>query len=92
MNLPNYFMADLPAEAELTAPTLREACHTLKRNRAQYLVQHSTQAIVNILAHVADRWLEPANAFRKIALIKVLPPPGSPLPSSPEAWTLSFMN
>ena len=32
MNLPNYFLADLPPEAVLTAPMIRDACQTLKRN------------------------------------------------------------
>ena len=37
MNLPNYFLADLPPEATLTAAIIRDACQTLRRNRAQYL-------------------------------------------------------
>ena len=37
MNLPNYFLADLPPEATLSPAMVTEACQTLKRNRAQYL-------------------------------------------------------
>jgi hypothetical protein len=37
MNLPNYFLADLPPEATLSAAMITEACQTLKRNREHYL-------------------------------------------------------
>ena len=37
MNLPNYFLADLPPEATLTGAMIHEACQTLKRNRETYL-------------------------------------------------------
>jgi hypothetical protein len=47
---------------------LREACQTIKRNRAQFLARHTTQDIINMLAQVAAGWLEPANPFRKLAL------------------------
>ena len=42
MNLPNYFLADLPQEATLTATMVGEACQTLKRNRERYLAGRST--------------------------------------------------
>ena len=54
MNLPNYFIADLPPEATLTPAMLLEACQTLKRNRDQYLAGRSTEQIVGILSTVAD--------------------------------------
>lgn len=68
MNLPNYFLADLPAEAMLTAMTVTHACQTLKRNREKYLVGRPTQALVEILCGVAENWLQPEYAFRKLAL------------------------
>ncbi len=37
LNLPSYFLADLPPEAELTAGLITEACQTLKRNRERSL-------------------------------------------------------
>ena len=37
MNLPNYFLADLPPEAALSPLMISEACQTLKRNREQFL-------------------------------------------------------
>ena len=42
MNLPNYFLADLPPEAALTPTMIAEACQTLKRNRESYLATRST--------------------------------------------------
>jgi len=33
MNVPNYFMADLPAEATVTPAMLSDACQTLRRKR-----------------------------------------------------------
>ena len=68
MNLPNYFLADLPAEATLTPTMLSEACLTLKRNRQAYLTQRSTQSLVTMLGALAQRWLQPEFPFRKLAL------------------------
>ena len=49
MNLPNYFLADLPPEATLSPAMITEACQTLKRNREQYLAARSTDGMVKIL-------------------------------------------
>lgn len=68
MNLPNYFLADLPPEATLSPTLIAEACATLKHNRESYLVRRSTEHIVQILAEVAAGWLEPENLFRQLAL------------------------
>jgi len=68
MNLPNYFLADLPPEAVLSPAMVAEACRTLKRNRAQYLVQRSTDSLVVVLCDVEEAWLEPDIAFRRLAL------------------------
>jgi hypothetical protein len=68
MNLPNYFLADLPPEATLSAGLVEEACQTLKRNRERYLANRSTQGLVNVLAGVAQSWLDPQSAFRQLAL------------------------
>ena len=43
MNLPNYFLADLPPEATLSPAMITEACQTLKRNRERYLAGRSTE-------------------------------------------------
>src|ERR1044072_8147968 len=68
MNLPNYFLADLPPEATLTAPMITEACQTLKRNREKYLAGRSTASMVDLLCEVAEAWLRPDDPFRKLAL------------------------
>src|SRR5476651_1564732 len=68
MNLPNYFLADLPREATLSPTMIAEACQTLKRNRERYLLNRSTENLVKVLSDVADGWLEASNSFRKLAL------------------------
>jgi len=68
MNLPNYFLADLPPEATLSASMLSEAGDTLKRNRLRYLAPRSTASLINLLCDIASRWLEPDYSFRKLAL------------------------
>ncbi|MFZ0827403.1 MAG: acyl-CoA reductase [Verrucomicrobiia bacterium] len=68
MNLPNYFLADLPPEATLSPAMIAEACQTLKRNRAQYLAHRSTDSLIRILCSVAEAWLKPDHAFRRLAL------------------------
>ncbi len=68
MNLPNFFLADLPPEAVLSPAIIAEACQTLKRNRERYLANRSTESLVKVLADVADGWLETDNKFRKLAL------------------------
>lgn len=68
MNLPNYFLADLPPETVLSPLMLSEACQTLKRNREQYLLRHSTQDRIHLVSEVAGHWLKPGNRFRELAL------------------------
>jgi acyl-CoA reductase LuxC len=70
MNLPNYFLADLPPDATLTAAMVSDACQTLKRNRESYLADRSTQSRIEILCGVAENWLHPEYPFRKLALEK----------------------
>lgn len=68
MDLPNYFLADLPPEATLTPGMITEACQTLKKNRAQYLTHRSTAGVINALSALAADWLKPENQFRRLAL------------------------
>ena len=68
MNLPNYFLADLPPDASLSPAMIAAACHPLKRNREKYLRSRSTDDLVTILCEVAVEWLQPANKFRRLAL------------------------
>ncbi len=66
--LPNYFLADLPAEVTLSPAMIGEACQTLKRNREQYLVMRSTGSLVTALSNLARSWRDPNYAFRQLAL------------------------
>ena len=68
MNLPNYFLADLPPEATLSPTMVGEACQSLKRNRERYLAHRPTHSLVHILSDVAQSWLRPDYPFRKLAL------------------------
>jgi hypothetical protein len=68
MDLPNYFLADLPPEATLSPVMISEACQTLKRNREQFLARRSLQSMVNFFTRLAENWLEPEFPFRKFAL------------------------
>jgi hypothetical protein len=68
MNLPNYFLADLPADTTLGSSLVTEACHSLKRNRQKYLATRTTQSMIELLTGLAREWLEPENPFRKLAL------------------------
>ena len=68
MNLPNYFLADLPPEARLGAGMIREACQTLRRNREQYLAPRPTSRLIETLGDLAANWLEPHDPFRQLAL------------------------
>jgi len=68
MNLPDYFLADLPPDAPLTPAIITAACHTLRRNREKYLAPRQTGEVVGILCDVAAGWLRPENKFRRLAL------------------------
>jgi hypothetical protein len=68
MNLPNYFLADLPADADLSPTIVTEACQTLKRNRDRYLASRSTQSLIQTLSKLASEWLQADSPFRKLAL------------------------
>lgn len=68
MNLPNYFLADLPAEATLSPAMISEACQTLKRNRENYLARRPGSALIESLSQLARQWLEPQFPFRILAL------------------------
>ncbi|HEV2393176.1 MAG TPA: acyl-CoA reductase [Verrucomicrobiae bacterium] len=70
MNLPDYFIADLPPEAAVNPALIGEACQTLKRNRERYLAHRSTHSLVHLLSELAKSWLNPEFPFRKLALEK----------------------
>jgi Acyl-CoA reductase (LuxC) len=68
MNLPSYFLADLPPEAELTAGLITEACQTLKRNGQQFLDGRTTGSIIRVLDRLGRDWLSADFPFRQRVL------------------------
>ncbi|HWN95480.1 MAG TPA: acyl-CoA reductase [Methylomirabilota bacterium] len=68
MELPNYFIADLPREHAVTPKLVIEACETLKRNRERFLSGRPTSSIVGVLSATAQSWLREENPFRRLAL------------------------
>lgn len=68
MNLPNYFLADLPPEAPLRPDMIVEACQTLKRNRERFLLPRSTDSVIQMLVEVARLWLMPHSPWKAMAL------------------------
>jgi hypothetical protein len=68
MNLPSYFLADLPPEAELTAGLITEACQTLKRNGEQFLEGRTTESIIRVLDRLGRDWLSADFPFRQRVL------------------------
>ena len=68
MNLPNYFLADLPPGTTLSPQLIADACVTLKRNREQHLASRTTAQMVKRISDLAENWLQPEFSFRKLAL------------------------
>jgi len=68
MTLPNYFLADLPPEAQPTPSMVREACCAIRHNRAHYLLPWTTPALIRLLSSVAEDWLDAASPLREMAL------------------------
>ena len=68
MNLPNYFLADLPPDAPLTAGMIHDACQAMKRNRAQYLAGRTTESLIALLGELGANWMRPDYPLRLCAL------------------------
>ncbi|HEV2694514.1 MAG TPA: acyl-CoA reductase [Verrucomicrobiae bacterium] len=68
MNLPDFYLADLPPEATLSPSMITDSCHALKRNREKYLSSRPLDGIIKTLCDVGAEWLQPENKFRKLAL------------------------
>jgi hypothetical protein len=71
MELPNYYLADLPNEATLSIQMVHEAAATLRRNREHYLRGKSVAQIISTICGAAAEWLDPGNEFRTLALNNV---------------------
>lgn len=68
MNLPNYFIADLPADYAVRPDMVREACQTLKRNRERYLLPRSTESLIQVMVELGRAWQSPHSPWRTMAL------------------------
>ena len=68
LELPNYFLIDVPPEARLDPGMLREALRQIKRNRRQYIRDMSAEDVVKVIARLADNWRDDHFPFRKYAL------------------------
>src|SRR6185437_14572666 len=68
MQLPNYFLADLPEGATHIPQLITEACQTLKRNRERFLAGRTTESLIGVLAGLAREWLDPEFPIRKLTL------------------------
>lgn len=68
MNLPNYFLADLPPGATLTPVLLQDACDTLRRNREQFLANRSIQSLIGTFVGIGVNWMDPDYPLRRFAL------------------------
>ncbi len=89
MNLPNYFLADLPPEATLSPAMLTEACQTLKRNREHYLAGRSTEQLVKVLSEVAEALAETGQYLPETgAGALARPKPIFPRKHSDAVWTI----
>jgi len=90
MNLPNYFLGDLPPEATLSSSMLSEACQTLRHNRERYLDNRSTDSLIHLLSGVASNWLDSNYPFRKLALEKGPPATGFSRPTLAKGLDVLF--
>ncbi len=70
MDLPNYFLADLPDTSTLTPELITDACTALKQNRAKFLAPLTTEEIIQIISGLARDWLDHRFEYRKLALEK----------------------
>jgi hypothetical protein len=68
IQLPNYFIADLPPEARVSSDLILQACKTLKHNREHYLANRSTDHMIQVIVEVAQEWLNPTFPMRQLAL------------------------
>ncbi len=70
MNLPHYFLADLPDRGALTPAMITDACLAVKSNRRRYLAERTTPDLIEAIAALAEDWLDPANPYRRQALAR----------------------
>jgi hypothetical protein len=65
LQLPDFFLADLPDGVELSVSMMDQACDRLKENADQYLKNRTTSQLVHSLCQLAENWLDPEFPFRQ---------------------------
>jgi hypothetical protein len=70
MDLPNYFLADLPDASTLSARLITDACATLKENRRKFLLTRTTDSLLTTISTLACDWLDRDFPFRQMALAR----------------------
>lgn len=68
MDLPNYFLADLPSDAEITRGMLADACDTLIRNGEMFLPDWSAEKLIALFDELGRDWLNADYPHRNYAL------------------------
>ncbi len=65
LNLPDFFLADLSSDAELSPRMIEEACDRLRENAGLYLKNRTTSQLVHTLCQLGENWLDPEFPFRQ---------------------------
>ena len=54
VQLPDYFLADIPDPAALSPAVLTDACLTLKSNRRRFLANRTTSDLIEVVSRLAE--------------------------------------
>ena len=65
LNLPDFFLIDLPEEIGVQPKLVGEACDRLKENGDRYLKPRSTSQIAHSLCNLAENWQDDEFPFRR---------------------------
>lgn len=68
LNLPDFFLIDLPDGIDLQPKLIDEACNRLKENGDRYLKPRSVSQIVHSLCNLAENWRDDEFPFRKLLI------------------------
>jgi hypothetical protein len=68
VQLPDYFLADIPDPTALSPAVLTDACLALKSNRRRFLANRTTADLIDVVARLAEDWMDSDNPFRREAL------------------------
>lgn len=66
--IPKYFLADIANEVAMTPALISEACETLRHNRVRFLKSRKTPWMAELIASLAEDWLDPSFPLRNETL------------------------